>query len=45
MGIRLAIASMPNDEDVLKAPTIHKMAFLRSFSSIFKGYDRGALLA
>jgi len=28
MGIRLAIASMPNDRDVLKASTIHKVALL-----------------
>jgi len=26
MGIRLAIASIPNDRDILKALTIHKAA-------------------
>ena len=35
---------MPNDGDVLKAPTIYKAALLWSFPSIFKGYDREALL-
>ena len=44
ISIRPAIASMPNDGDVLKAPTIYKAALLWSFPSIFKGYDREALL-
>jgi len=44
MGIRPAIASTPNNGNVLKALTIYKMALLWSFPSVFKGYDRRALL-
>jgi len=44
MGIRLVIASSPSVGDVLKAPRIQMTALLCIFPSIFKGYERGALL-
>jgi len=44
MGMRPAIASSPSVGDVLKAPRIQMAALLCIFSSIFKEYERGALL-
>jgi len=36
MGISLAMALIPNDREVLKAPKIHMAALLCIFPSIFK---------
>jgi len=44
MGIRPTIASSPLVGDVLKAPRIQMAVLLCIFPSIFKGYERGALL-
>jgi len=44
MGIKVAIASTINNRDVLKAPTIHKVALLWSFYNVFKEYNRETLL-
>jgi len=37
MGIRPIMASIPNDRDVLKAPSIQIVALLYILPSIFKG--------
>ena len=42
--MRPAIALSSLIGDVLKAPKIQMAALLCIFSSIFKGYERGALL-
>jgi len=42
MGMRPAIASIPNEGDILKASSIHIAALLCILPRIFNGYDRGA---
>jgi len=37
------MASIPNNEAVINAPTIHEAAHLWSFPNDFKGYKRGTL--
>ena len=44
IGMRPAIASSSSVGDVLNAPRIQTAALLYIFPSIFKGYERGALL-
>jgi len=44
MGMSPAIASILNVGNILKAPRIHKAAFLCIFPNIFKGYDNGVWL-
>jgi len=44
MGMRPAIASIPNEGDILKAPSIHIVALFCILPRIFNGYNRGAWL-
>jgi len=44
MGMSSAMALIPNNGDVLKAPKIHMVALLCIFPNIFKWYDMGAQL-
>ena len=44
MEIRPAMALMPNNGDVLKAPKIQIAALLYILPNIFNRYDKGALL-
>jgi len=43
IGIRSAIASMLNEEDILKAFVIQMVALLCILPNIFRRYDRRAL--
>ena len=44
IGMSPAMALMPDDGDILKAPKIQMAALLCIFPNIFRGYNRGALL-
>jgi len=44
VGVRPAIASIPSEEDILKALSIYMVALLCILPIILSGYDRGAQL-
>jgi len=44
MGIRPAIASIPNERDILKAPSIYMAALLCILPRVFNGYNKGTWL-